>query len=183
MIKRISVKELKLGMFVQELHGSWIKHPFWKTRFLLENPEDLALLKSCGIDEVSIDESRGSGTKPESEIRSAAMWTQSPASEASPTTVGAARMPAVKTEKISFHQEFRRARELCNSAKGAVIDMFSEARMGRTVSMETANRVVEQITASVERHPQALITLARLKTADDYTYVWLLLWNRKKTIC
>lgn len=58
MIKRISVADLKLGMYVQELHGSWIKHPFWKTRFLLDNPDDLALLKTCGIAEVSIDPDR-----------------------------------------------------------------------------------------------------------------------------
>ncbi|MDP1757602.1 MAG: DUF3391 domain-containing protein, partial [Pseudohongiella sp.] len=37
MIKRIPVSELKLGMFVQELHGSVLKHPFWKTKFLLED--------------------------------------------------------------------------------------------------------------------------------------------------
>ncbi|MDP2379203.1 MAG: DUF3391 domain-containing protein, partial [Pseudohongiella sp.] len=55
MIKRIPVSELKLGMFVQELHGSWLKHPFWKTKFLLEDIEDLSLLKTCGIAEVSID--------------------------------------------------------------------------------------------------------------------------------
>ncbi|MDO9519137.1 MAG: HD-GYP domain-containing protein [Pseudohongiella sp.] len=171
MIKRISVKELKLGMFVQELHGSWIKHPFWKTKFLLDDPQDLALLKTCGIDEVSIDESRGASSKPQLEVKPTPVLTRTPASGIAVRTAGAGRVPVVKTEKSSFHQEFSRARELCNRSKSAVIDMFSEARMGRAVSMETANHVVEQITASVERHPQALITLARLKTADDYTYM------------
>lgn len=173
MIRRIPVTELKLGMFVQELHGSWIKHPFWKTRFLLEDPEDMALLKTCGISEVSIDESRSVFAK------SSVMIKPTPVSGG--VISGLANIPAGikaeanssrhKSEKGSFHQEFTRARELCSLSKCAVVDMFSEARMGKAVSIETANEVVDQIAASVERHPQALITLARLKTSDDYTYM------------
>ena len=49
--------------------------------------------------------------------------------------------------------------------------MFKEARMGNTVAMEQARDVVEQISSSVSRNPQALITLARLKTSDNYTYM------------
>lgn len=173
MIRRIPVKELKLGMFVQELHGSWIKHPFWKTKFLLDDAEDLALLKSCGISEVSIDESRGvvrkslSETKPTPTSRRGSV----PSANAQSGVLSGPAPSAVKKEQISFHQEFARARELCSRSKRAVVDMFREARMGRAVSMETANAVVEEIAASVERHPQALITLARLKTSDDYTYM------------
>lgn len=166
MIRRIPVADLKLGMFVQELHGSWIKHPFWKSRFLLENPEDLALLKSCGIEAVSIDESKGAAHMLLPVHRPGMLST-----DAVMESTEASAAALEKTERISLHQEFSRARELCNRSKRAVVDMFSEARMGRAVSMETASAVVSEITASVERHPLALITLARLKTSDDYTYM------------
>lgn len=175
MIRRIPVAELKLGMFVQELHGSWIKHPFWKTKFLLENPEDLALLRTCGIREISIDESRSVVRKPSSEIKptpkSAPLSVDTNPSAKSLAQAAAHKSPQLKKEAISFHQEFSRARELCNRSRRAVVDMFREARMGRAISTETASKVVDQITESVERHPQALITLARLKTSDDYTYM------------
>ena len=49
--------------------------------------------------------------------------------------------------------------------------MFSEARMGKAVNSETARSLVEEISDSVTRNPSALISLARLKTADDYTYM------------
>lgn len=49
--------------------------------------------------------------------------------------------------------------------------MFQEARMGRTVDTVQAKRLVEEISDSVTRSPNALISLARLKTADDYTYL------------
>lgn len=173
MIRRIPVAQLKLGMFVQELHGSWIKHPFWKTKFLLEDPEDLALLQTCGINEVSIDESRSIVRKPLSETKptpTSGRANSPPGNAQSGAVAGKSSSPA-KTDKVSFHQEISRARELCNHSKHAVVSMFSEARMGRAVSIETAHEVVDQIAASVERHPQALITLARLKTSDDYTYM------------
>lgn len=164
MIKRIPVNELELGMFVQELHGSWLKHPFWKSKFLLKDAEDLMLLKTCGIAEVSIDLDKSisePGDLPRPEIKPEASRQQ------------AVRPPisASTDSPRSLQEETERARQLCNQSKKAVTDMFREARMGKAISMDTAREVVDQITASVERHSQALITLARLKTADDYTYM------------
>ncbi len=37
MLKRISTLDVELGMFVHKLEGSWFKHPFWKSRFLLQD--------------------------------------------------------------------------------------------------------------------------------------------------
>jgi putative nucleotidyltransferase with HDIG domain len=51
------------------------------------------------------------------------------------------------------------------------MSMFSEARLGRAVSREDSAQVVEELTQSVWRNPSALISLARLKTRDDYTYM------------
>jgi len=164
MIKRIPVNELKLGMFVHELHGSWLKHPFWKSKFLLKDAGDLMLLKTCGIAEVSIDLDKSisePGQLPRSEIKP----------EASPHLAASPPLSAPTEAPSSFQEEAERARELLNQSKKAVTDMFCEARMGKAISMDTAHELVEQITASVERHSQALITLARLKTSDDYTYM------------
>lgn len=43
--------------------------------------------------------------------------------------------------------------------------------MGKAISAEAAGELVDEISASVMRNPGALISLARLKTADDYTYM------------
>ncbi len=43
--------------------------------------------------------------------------------------------------------------------------------MGKAVLAEAAGELVEDISASVMRNPGALVSLARLKTADDYTYM------------
>jgi len=51
------------------------------------------------------------------------------------------------------------------------MSMFEEARMGKAVDTGAARQLVEDITDSVARNPDALISLARLKTADAYTYM------------
>jgi putative nucleotidyltransferase with HDIG domain len=43
--------------------------------------------------------------------------------------------------------------------------------MGKAVDAGSAREMVEEISDSVTRNPGALISLARLKTADDYTYM------------
>ena len=67
--------------------------------------------------------------------------------------------------------ELKMAAAICVKSKKAVVSMFSEARMGRAVDSAGAQSLVEEISDSVTRNPGALISLARLKTADDYTYM------------
>ena len=74
-------------------------------------------------------------------------------------------------QQVEFDQEVKRAAKICNKAKGAVVSMFQEVRMGKAISAEAAGELVDEISSSVRRNPGALISLARLKTADDYTYM------------
>ena len=72
---------------------------------------------------------------------------------------------------VSAAQELERAAKICGRAKQAVVSMFEEVRMGNAVDVGGAKLLVEEISDSVSRNPGALISLARLKTADDYTYM------------
>ena len=72
---------------------------------------------------------------------------------------------------VSMSVEIERAAKICAQSKEAVASMFQEARMGKTVDAGGAQQLVEEIADSVIRNPGALISLARLKTADDYTYM------------
>ena len=49
--------------------------------------------------------------------------------------------------------------------------MFLEARMGKAIDPDAVAPLVEEMSNSMLRNPGALISLARLKTADDYTYM------------
>ena len=49
--------------------------------------------------------------------------------------------------------------------------MLQAARLGKAIDSDTTQLLVREIAASVERHPVALLSVARLKTHDDYTYM------------
>ena len=59
MLKRIHVRDLTLGMFLHELCGSWMEHPFWRAKFLLKDPDDLARIQATSIRECWIDTDKG----------------------------------------------------------------------------------------------------------------------------
>lgn len=79
--------------------------------------------------------------------------------------------PLHDTAPVTASQEVERAARICLQSKAAVVSMFEEVRMGRAVDVGGARQLVEDISASVSRNPGAIISLARLKTADDYTYL------------
>jgi HD-GYP domain-containing protein (c-di-GMP phosphodiesterase class II) len=92
------------------------------------------------------------------------------AAEADRTLIESAETEATP-RLVPLAEEVARAARICARSKQAVVSMFQEVRMGRAVSPELAGALVEEISNSVERNPGALISLARLKSADDYTYM------------
>jgi len=165
MLKRIAVKDMKIGMFICEFCGSWMEHPFWKTKFLLEDEKDRQAIVASGIKELWIDVSLGIdvddsiNAKTEEEV----------ARETESVLVEASRTHSV--EKVSLDDEVNVAARLCHKSKEAVMEMFNDARLGKVIQIEHAKELVEEISSSVLRHPHALISLARLKNADEYTYM------------
>lgn len=162
-----------MGMYVQELHGSWIDHPFWKTRFLLTEQKDLLALQSCGIPSLAIDISKGLDVAADTAKTAGAVeqkQEEDAPEQARPETT-AARIERVSTGRVGFSEEIRKAQALCEHSRQAVIDMFTDVRMGNAININGVQNMVEDISSSVARNPDALITLARLKTADDYTYM------------
>ncbi len=173
MLKRIHVQHLVLGMFLHEFCGSWMEHPFWRSRFLLDDAEDLARILASEIHEVWIDTSKGldvaqgthSVSREEADAQADADLLQA---QASPEAEFAGTLKLAPT---SMEQELRRAAKICAASKRAVVSMFHEARMGRAVDPAQAQALLEDMSDSITRNPGALVSLARLKTADDYTYM------------
>jgi putative nucleotidyltransferase with HDIG domain len=168
-LKRISVSELRVGMYIDELCGSWMEHPFWRTRFALKEANDVRRIAESGIQHVWIDTDKGldadalashARTRAEAEAEVERKLLQS-----------AAAAPAGAGDRASFAEELERALSVCARARPAVLSMFSEARMGRAIGSEMACDLVDEIFQSVQRNSGALISLSRLKRADDYTYM------------
>lgn len=199
MLKRISIKDLQLGMYVHEFCGSWMDHPFWKAKFVLKDPQDLTRILSTSITEIWIDTSKGKDIAAHVESVSRAevdaqidtdfslleemapikvdvlpVVPPAPMLDISfdvPPKRAAGRPAPGDRASVSMERELENASHICVQARPAVISMFNEARMGKAVDAEGAQNLVEEISDSVARNPGALISLARLKTADDYSYM------------
>ncbi len=148
-------------MHLQAFCGAWLDHPFWRTKFVLSDPKDLSLIIESPITEVWIDISKGFDVAAGESLDASTVVTAEEIPEPAP----------VVQEKTSFNDEIKRAAKICAKGKEAVVSMFQEARMGKAIEAEAAAPLVEEISNSVMRNPGALISLARLKTADDYTFM------------
>jgi putative nucleotidyltransferase with HDIG domain len=166
MLKRISVQELKVGMHLKEFCGSWMDHPFWRTSFVITDPQDIASIHASSIKEVWIDVSKGL------DVEAGVQAVSHAESEAEvDAELHRAAQAERRLEAAPMAVELEKAKKICAKSKDAVNSMFHEARMGKSVDTEAAQHLVEEISDSISRNPGAFISLARLKTADDYTYM------------
>jgi len=248
MLKRISVSELTLGMYLQSLEGSWLSHPFWRTKFVLRDPADIDALRQSAVTHCWINEAlfedvapktaqsaapaeppaptpaaqrrlrpegtpanapaseRGPGPQASAGSASAAVPSSRPQAAASPATpAGSSRIPVRPPESqpaaaaspgptrprapatpitpatpaeraplqhaVELEGELERASEIVNRFKGVITEIFGEVRMGKAIETDRVMPFVEEVSASVQRNSGALVSLARLKTKDDYTYM------------
>lgn len=169
MLKRISVKDLRLGMYIEEFCGSWLDHPFWRGSFVIDDPKDIQRILESSVRELWIDASKGLDV--EDHVVSAEPIESKQAVDQ--VMAAAENLPPQKPQpvKVSAFQERIRARKIIASSKKAVASMFKEARLGKALQASDAAELVDEIAGSVARNAGALISLARLKTKDDYTYM------------
>ncbi|MDP9507110.1 HD-GYP domain-containing protein [Pseudomonas protegens] len=158
MLKLISIHQLQMGMYIHQFCGSWLDHSFWKAGFVLDSHADLQRLRSSNLSSLWIDTSKG-GDLPEARATT------------TPDLPPTAQPATAATPRASMDEEVQRALKLCAYSRKAVTAMFQEVRMGQALEMQQAEDLVLQIGQSLLRHPDALISLARLKSADDYTYM------------
>lgn len=170
MLKKIPTTDVKLGMFLQAMEGAWLSHPFWKTKFVLTDPADLAALKASGVPAVWIDNEKGVDVTDAQPAAPEPVVTL-PAEAAAPAPVVAPAKASVIEPRVSLEAELDRAAQVLNKSKMAVMALFGEARLGKAIDSEVCLPIVEEVASSLARNPSAFVSLARLKTRDDYTYM------------
>ena len=186
-LKKIPVSQLRLGMRLHAFDGKWIDHPFWRTSFVLRDSADLRKVLDSAVTDCWIDTTRGLDVRQAADRPAVAPLAAVPprppavsgtgaASGASAASAAAAAAPpaaasAMRPPSTDMASELRHAARLCQRSREAVNLMFAEARLGHAVQAERCLPLVNDITQSVWRNPGALVSLARLKTKDDYSYM------------
>jgi putative nucleotidyltransferase with HDIG domain len=150
---------------------------------VITDPQELQELHRSHVPSVWIDVSRGRDVVAQPDtVTSEAEQPPAGAVQAQPTpTVNAASSPvpahpqpprqASAPSPVSFEQEFERAAQVLHQARQVVTTVFNEARLGKVVGTDELIPLVEDVAGSLARNPGAFVSLARLKTKDDYTYM------------
>ncbi|MGR6328384.1 HD-GYP domain-containing protein [Sphingomonas sp. XXL09] len=159
---RIDGRQVELGMYIHELHCSWLDNPFWRKSFLLTDVADRDGVRQS-VPAVTIDLSKGRGL---TLVKTTGRFL--PAAEEHRDLPPAA-VPKLIRRRPS--NSLDRARASVEQATQAITDLFEEARLGRAIGVETLNTTVDDLADAMTRDAAAMITVTRLKDTDRYTYI------------
>lgn len=159
MIRQIPIRDLLPGMYVVDVHKSWLDHSLWRQRFEVRDAAHVRRLVAEGITNVSIDTNKGIDLPP---------LPVTTRERIEGKVVSPAAPVKVSPRQVSLGEERRRAGRLINEASGTVTELMLAARGGRTVDAARLEPVVGKMIESVLRNPDALAPLARLKQIGAY---------------
>ncbi len=163
MIKKISVKQLKPGMFVHDMNCGWMDHPFLTDSFKVRSDKDIERMIGYGIGELYIDSDRGLDVVDavtQAEVQS-----------------GITRQLEVEVQSVrqiapvSLHEEMARATLVLAEANKIIGELMLGVRQGRQIEQEQVDPVVQQMSESILRNKDALLSLCRIKEKDNYTFL------------
>ncbi|MEZ5528885.1 MAG: HD-GYP domain-containing protein [Porticoccaceae bacterium] len=179
---RVPASGLKLGMFVAELDRPWLETPFLLQGFVIRHPSEIRKLQEY-CEHVFVEkEGRLWGDKkdpfranfglPKRNIHShddsgMSRRAQSGTQKKSPLDIMLAspEHPLVRP----VEEEHPVARKAYEAAHHTVENLLEQARLGNAIDTETAREVVTDCVDSILRNPHALLWMAKIKHADQYT--------------
>lgn len=166
MIKKIKVEQLDTGMFVADFNCGWLEHPFLTNSVFVKDAHIIEKVKEFGIRELYIDTQKGADVgegkgKPREEVQR----------ELHEEMHRLVEMERTVINKVPMEEEMHHAKAVKYEAKKVVTGILHEARLGKQVALEEANHVVEKMVDSVFRNVDALTSLSRIKSKDQYTFM------------
>ncbi len=163
MLKKINVEQLKPGMYVHDMDCGWMEHPFLTDSFKIKSDKDIERMVGHGIRELYIDPAKGF------DVDDAP--TQTEAEAVINRKMAAVVEPIKPVEPVSLHEELVNARRVRDEATKVIGDMMLGVRHGKKVEMARLDPVVRQMSDSILRNKDALLSLCRIKEKDNYTFL------------
>jgi putative nucleotidyltransferase with HDIG domain len=171
-IKKIQVADLEVGMFIDDMNAPYADHPFLTNKRRVKTAKDIDLLLHHNITEVYIDTDKGMDSlrAVAAEEADAVVRHELRRQVLEPAEPQAPEPAPVPAELVGYREEMEKAKKVYGEAKVMVKDLLKEARLGKSVDGEKAQVVVSGMVDSIFRNQDALLSLSRLKSYDDYTF-------------
>jgi putative nucleotidyltransferase with HDIG domain len=159
MIKKINVKQLRIGMYINDLNCGWLDHPFSVNRFKIKSREEIQQIKDAGVKEVEVDTSKGID-----------VFIEKRKAENSDLRQAIDKQLIKHPHKISVQQELSSAQIAFTEAGELISQIMADVKMGLYIELEQVSPVVDKLSASILRNPNALLGLSRIRSMDRYTF-------------
>lgn len=168
-MKKMCVGDLKVGMFIADSGLSWLEHPnLYAQEGLVTSQELVDSLVQEGYTDVFVDPARGTyvfeddGRTPEQHMADGVL--------AAPERGDWSEAKIMLDRHDALRGEMNTARRLYAEAMQNVRMFLDAARDGSMPEIAACEVLVEQVIESLLRSDDALISLTKLKTFDEYTY-------------
>ena len=150
---KISISELKVGMFVSGLDRDWLGTPFLLQGFYIKSVEDVQLVSQYCKYVYVFGESLFK-IKETVDLDSVEL-------------IG--RTPQKYPLKSTIQEELESVRVFIKVAREVASKLMSDARVGYAFNSNAVRAVVTHAVESVLRHPDALMWMTKLRGEDEYT--------------
>lgn len=182
-IRKLSVADLCIGMYVSKLDRPWLETPFLMQGFMIQSHDEIHQLEAL-CQYVYIDERLG---------KEALNNSSSSINNTMPAQVGArpkeinivdrkkysrddlqALFPGTALKvyevKTGLKEELADAENAFNKLSDSICDLMIDIRNGNAVRISTVKNAISPMVSSVIRNPGACMWLARMKSEDAYIY-------------
>jgi len=164
MIKKISIQQLKPGMFIHDINCVWMEHPFLVGALKIKNDKTIEKIAGLGVREVYIDTLKGL------DVIDAPTETEVNA-EIEHKMIAMVQQVKPITTTSTLSEELKRSREVYGEANKIISNIMHDVRIGKQIEVERIDPVVEKMANSILRNKDALLSLCRIKNKDDYTFL------------
>ena len=156
MYKEIPLSELKVGMYVVDTNLDWMHHPFlYSNEGHIHSQRDLDEIRAQGFQSAFVDTDRDFlDLDDESDEFNDMLLSR----------------PVETPEEVPFEREVEAAREIYRDSIKYARGFMREARTSNQVDCDQAAVLVEDMIDSLSRNSDALVSLGKLKSYDEYTF-------------
>ena len=156
MKKRISIQDLRPGMYIASVDQSWFHTPFLRHKWLVKREDEISLLRSYGIQDVFIDTEKGCD-----------VIEASPIQKSSETLSVSDNTPTQPTLDIGPNpQDLESARMLRAEAISALDVFFRQMESPSTQHLTEVRSVVSTLFDGLLEHQTAMVALIQMRRFD-----------------
>ncbi|HEY8094633.1 MAG TPA: HD-GYP domain-containing protein [Methylobacter sp.] len=164
MIKKISIQQLKPGMFIHDINCAWMEHPFLVGTLKIKNDKVVEKIADLGVREVYIDTLKGL------DVINAPTETEVNAEIELKMIEMVQRAKPIRASS-TLSEELKRSRKVYSEANKIISNVMHDVRIGKQIELERIDPVVEKMANSILRNKDAMLSLCRIKNKDDYTFL------------